>query len=67
MVAAAKTSKMRVACWNDIRRYVIGMVGIIDDKTFQTILNNLVSYGYLEKIDEGKYEISDPIIFELFA
>jgi AAA+ ATPase superfamily predicted ATPase len=66
MVAAAKTSKMRVACWNDIRRYVIGMVGIIDDKTFQTILNNLVSYGYLEKIDEGKYEISDPIIFELF-
>ena len=48
--------------WSTIKHFAEGIVGHIPDSKFNKLLQNLVKYGFIEKTENLKYKIADPLL-----
>ena len=60
-VAILKAVASGLHRWSSIKAYLEAKAGPITDRSFTSLLKNLVRYGYLEKTN-GEYRILDPMV-----
>jgi len=60
-VAILKAVASGLHRWSSIKAYLEAKAGPITDRSFTSLLKNLVRYGYLEKTN-GEYRIPDPMV-----
>ncbi len=49
--------------WSEVKRWLLSKVGKVSDKQISNYLNELVEYGFVEKV-EGRYRLADPLLAE---
>lgn len=48
--------------WSGIKRYAQGAAGPIPDNKLSRILRNLAKYGFIEKTENHRYRVADPLL-----
>jgi len=61
-VAVLHAISLGLKFWKEIKRFTEGIVGYVPDNRFNSILQNLVKYGFVERTENGKYRPIDPLL-----
>lgn len=60
--AIMKAIASGLSTWADIKAYVVGKAGKISDSVLDKLITSLIKFSVVEKGEDGKYEIVDPIL-----
>ncbi len=55
-IAILRAISLGLKSWSEIKHFTEGVTGYIPDNRFNSLLQNLVKYGFIEKTETGEYK-----------